>query len=49
MKQEEISKEIDPSTFLDSSFIEAANDWTTDDIKAAMNAWKEANGDKLIN
>jgi NitT/TauT family transport system substrate-binding protein len=49
VKQKEISKEIDPSTFLDSSFLQAANDWTTDDVKAAMNAWKEANADKLIN
>jgi NitT/TauT family transport system substrate-binding protein len=36
VKQGEISKEIDPSVFLDSSFIAAANDWT------------EANRDKLI-
>jgi NitT/TauT family transport system substrate-binding protein len=49
VKQGEIDKEIDPSTFLDSSFLEAANDWTTDDVKAKMNAWKEANSDKLIN
>ena len=25
------------------------NDWTTDDVKKNMNAWKEANKDKLIN
>ena len=43
MKLGEISKEIDPATFLDSSFVEAANDWTTDDVKKNMNAWKEAN------
>jgi hypothetical protein len=49
VKQKEITKELDPSTFLDSSFIEAANDWTTDDVKKNMNAWKEANPDKLIN
>jgi hypothetical protein len=49
VKQGEISKELDPSTFLDASFIEAANDWTTDDVKAVMNAWKEANPDALIN
>ena len=49
VKQKEISKEIDPATFLDSSFIAAANAWTTDDVKKNMNAWKEANADKLIN
>jgi NitT/TauT family transport system substrate-binding protein len=49
VKLGEISKELDPSTFLDSSFLEAANDFTTDDVKAKMNAWKEANPDKLIN
>lgn len=45
----EISKELDPATFLDSSFIDAANDFATDEVKAKMNAWKEANPDKLIN
>ena len=49
VKQKEISKELDPATFLDSSFIEAANDWKTDDVKKNMNAWKEANSDKLMN
>jgi NitT/TauT family transport system substrate-binding protein len=49
VKQGEIAAEIDPAVFLDSSFIEAANSWTTDDVKANMNAWKEANPDKLLN
>jgi NitT/TauT family transport system substrate-binding protein len=49
IKQGEISKELDPSTFLDASFLEAANDFTTDDVKAKINAWKEGNPDKLIN
>jgi NitT/TauT family transport system substrate-binding protein len=49
VKQGEITKELDPATFLDSSFIEAANSFTTDDVKKNMNAWKEANMDKLIN
>jgi hypothetical protein len=49
VKLAEISGEIDPSTFLDDSFIDVANDFTTDDVKAKMNAWKEANPDKLIN
>jgi NitT/TauT family transport system substrate-binding protein len=49
LKQKEISKELDPATFLDASFIEAANDWTLMDVKSAMADWKKANGDKLIN
>jgi NitT/TauT family transport system substrate-binding protein len=49
VKLGEINQEHDPSTFLDDSFIEAANDFTTDDVKAKMNAWKEGNPDKLIN
>jgi len=49
VKLGEISKEIDPATFLDSSFTAAANDFETADVKKAMEAWKEANQDKLIN
>jgi hypothetical protein len=49
LKQKEISKELDPATFLDSSFTEAANDWTLNDVKAGMEEWKKANMDKLIN
>jgi NitT/TauT family transport system substrate-binding protein len=49
VKQGEISKEIDPATFLDDSFVEAANNWTLMDVKNAMNEWKEANTDKVIN
>ena len=49
VKLKEISRAFDPATFLDPSFIEAANDFTTEDVKAKINAWKEANRDKLIN
>jgi hypothetical protein len=49
VKQKEIQKEVDPSTFLDSSFIQAANDWTTDEVKKNMEAWQQANPDKLLN
>jgi len=49
VKLGEISKEIDPATFLDSSFTAAANDWETADVKKAMQAWQDANQDKLIN
>ena len=45
----EISKEIEPDTFLDASLTEAANNWTLDQVKAAMAKWKEANPDKVIN
>jgi NitT/TauT family transport system substrate-binding protein len=44
----EISDPIDPATFLDDSFIEAANRFTTDDVKAALNKWKEENPDALL-
>jgi NitT/TauT family transport system substrate-binding protein len=44
----EISKKIDPDIFLDSSFIEPANNWTTDQVKAGMEKWREANPDKII-
>jgi NitT/TauT family transport system substrate-binding protein len=41
----EISKRIDIDTFLDTSFIDAANSFTTDEVKAGVKAWKEANKD----
>lgn len=44
----EISKNHDPSEFLDSSFTEAANDFTTQDVKAKAKAWADANPDLLI-
>lgn len=44
----EISKEIDPANFLDSSFIAAANDWSTDEVKAALDNWVKENPDKVI-
>jgi NitT/TauT family transport system substrate-binding protein len=49
VKQKEISKQYDPATFLDDSFIAAANDWQLKDVKDAMAAWKAANADKVIN
>jgi NitT/TauT family transport system substrate-binding protein len=49
VKLEEISQKMAPDTFLDASFIEAANDWTLDEVKAGMAEWKEANPDKVIN
>jgi NitT/TauT family transport system substrate-binding protein len=49
VKLGEISKNIDPATFLDDSFIAAANDWKLGEVKAGMAKWKEANSDKMIN
>jgi hypothetical protein len=49
VKLGEISKEISPDEFLDSSFTEAANNWTLEQVKEAMAKWKEANPDKVIN
>jgi len=49
VKLGEISKNIEPDTFLDASFIEAANNWTLDEVKAGMAKWKEANPDQIIN
>lgn len=37
-----IDKEIDPETFLDGSFIEAANDFTTQDVKQGIAKFKAA-------
>ena len=48
IKLGEIDGPLDPATFIDSSFIEAANDFTTDQVKAALAKWKEANKDILI-
>jgi len=48
VKLGEISKFIEPDTFLDASFIPAANNWTLDQVKAAMDKWKKANQDKVI-
>lgn len=45
---DEISREIDPSEFLDASFIEEANDFTTDEVKAGIVKFKQNNADILI-
>ena len=38
-----IEEEVDPSTFLDDTFIEPANDWSREEVAAEVAAWKEAN------
>ena len=48
VKQGEMKAFHDPATFLDDSFVKAANDWKTVDVKAGMKAWKDANPDKLL-
>jgi NitT/TauT family transport system substrate-binding protein len=42
-----IEAEIDPATFIDNSFYEAANDFDPADVKAAIDEWKAANPDLL--
>jgi NitT/TauT family transport system substrate-binding protein len=42
-----IDGEIDPATFLDTSFYEAANDFDPAEVKAAIEEWKAANPDLL--
>jgi NitT/TauT family transport system substrate-binding protein len=48
VKLKEISREIDPSDFLDSSFIDRANDFTTDDVTAGIETFRSENADKLM-
>jgi NitT/TauT family transport system substrate-binding protein len=43
LKVGDIEAEIDPATFLDNSFIAAANSFTEDEVKAALEEWKAAN------
>lgn len=38
-----IQQEIDPATFIDSSFIEAANDWSREELAADVAAWRADN------
>jgi NitT/TauT family transport system substrate-binding protein len=44
----EISRQIDPAEFLDSSFIEEANNFTTDDVKAGIQKFRSENPDILM-
>jgi len=48
VKLEEISREIDPAEFFDASFIEEANNFTTEDVKEGIARFKENNADILI-
>ena len=47
VKLGEIGGRIDIDTFLDPSFIDPANDFTTEAVKAAVNAWKAENQEHL--
>jgi hypothetical protein len=42
-----IEGEVDPATFIDTSFYEAANDFDPADVKAAIEEWKAANPDAM--
>jgi NitT/TauT family transport system substrate-binding protein len=48
IKLGEIDGFIEPNRFLDYSFIEAANAWTTADLKARLAAWKAEHEDALF-
>jgi hypothetical protein len=47
LKQDLIQKTYDPETFTDDSFIEPANDYTTAEVKQALEEWRAANQDAL--
>ena len=44
-----ITAEVDPATFLDTSFQDTAFDFTTQDVLDGIKKWKDANPDKVIN
>ncbi len=44
-----IKAEIDPATFLDTSFAAGVREITTQDVQEGITKWKEANPDKVIN
>jgi NitT/TauT family transport system substrate-binding protein len=48
VKLGELPAKIDPAEFLDDSFIEGANNFTTADVKDYIESWKEANEDALL-
>jgi NitT/TauT family transport system substrate-binding protein len=43
IKYSVIEGQVDPATFLDASFFEAANDFNPADVKAAIDKWKAQN------
>jgi NitT/TauT family transport system substrate-binding protein len=43
IKFKQIEAQLDPATFLDGSLIAAANDFTEEEVKAAIEEWKAAN------
>ncbi len=44
----EIDGYIDPTTFTDHRFIDAASDWETFEVIEVIDAWKAANPDKVL-
>jgi len=44
-----IAEEIDPATFLDTSFEKTAFNFTTQDVLDGIKKWKDANPDKVLN
>jgi hypothetical protein len=43
LKLGQIKTVYDPATFLDDSFIEPANDYTTEEVKDALKEWRASN------
>lgn len=48
LKQGLIEDTYDPETFTDDSFIEPAYDYTTEEVKEALEEWRAANQDALL-
>jgi NitT/TauT family transport system substrate-binding protein len=44
-----IAEQVDPATFLDTSFQAGIRELTTEYIKSGIDEWKQANADKVIN
>ena len=44
---ERLDLRIDPSSFLDSSFIDAANDYENAEVVNAVDKWRESNRELL--
>ncbi len=47
VKLKEIDQKIEPKTFIDDSYIEAANDYSTADVKEAIAKWRKENADLM--
>jgi NitT/TauT family transport system substrate-binding protein len=48
VKLGELKAEVDPVTFIDGSFIEGANDYTTEQVKAGLMKWQKEHADIML-